>query len=372
MTFLFHNFLFLHALLQSKNNATLRLAASHCWTRWNHSLRDWRQATAGHAEATVWETGGKPLLDTLKPQSERLAASHCWTRWSHSLRDWRQATAGHAEATAWETGGKPLLDTLKPQSERLAASHCWTRWSHSLRDWRQATAGHAEATSWETGGKPLLDTLKPQSERLAASHCWTRWSHSLRDWRQATAGHAEATVWETGGKPLLDTLKPQHERLAASHCWTRWSHSLRDWRLDTLKPQSEKLKAESKSNCAAMTTTGAIAICTTLRRRIHQMWSDSREMVFVDFSGNMDRQNCRVFVVLTHSPSGPRKMACGNRKRLSAGRQCKALFSGQHAYCKCPREQSAMHLPPTKRQRVAAPHHFGHCVIQNISLDKTH
>ena len=29
-----------------------------------------------------------------------------------------------------------------------------------------------------------------------------------------------------------------------------------------------------------------------------------REMVFVDSSGNVDRQNCRQFVVLTHSPSG--------------------------------------------------------------------
>ena len=77
----------------------------------------------------------------------------------------------------------------------------------------------------------------------------------------------------------------------------------------------------------------------------------------------------------SRQPSQPtatvrRKMSCGNRKRLSAGRPCKALFSGQHTYCKHPQEQSAMHLPPTKRQQVVAPHDFGHFVIQNISLGK--
>ena len=55
----------------------------------------------------------------------------------------------------------------------------------------------------------------------------------------------------------------------------------------------------------AMTTTGGdqtvIAICTSLMRRVHQLWNYSREMVFVDSSGNMDRQNCRVFVFLKQS-----------------------------------------------------------------------
>ena len=47
-----------------------------------------------------------------------------------------------------------------------------------------------------------------------------------------------------------------------------------------------------------------IAICTPLMKRIHSMWKHSKEMVFVDSSGNMDRQNCRVFLFLTHSPAG--------------------------------------------------------------------
>ncbi|KAI0212409.1 hypothetical protein LSAT2_002677, partial [Lamellibrachia satsuma] len=58
----------------------------------------------------------------------------------------------------------------------------------------------------------------------------------------------------------------------------------------------------------AMTTTGgdqtAIAICTALMRRVHQLWNYSTEMAFVDSSGNIDRHNCQVFVVLTHSPLG--------------------------------------------------------------------
>lgn len=47
-----------------------------------------------------------------------------------------------------------------------------------------------------------------------------------------------------------------------------------------------------------------IAICTPVMRRVHGMWEYSRELLFVDSSGNMDRQNCRVFLFLTHSPAG--------------------------------------------------------------------
>lgn len=60
--------------------------------------------------------------------------------------------------------------------------------------------------------------------------------------------------------------------------------------------------------CATIETTSdgqtVITICTPLMKRVHSMWKFNREMVFVDSSGNMDRQNCRVFLLLTHSPAG--------------------------------------------------------------------
>ena len=46
-----------------------------------------------------------------------------------------------------------------------------------------------------------------------------------------------------------------------------------------------------------------VAFCTQLMRRDHQVWSYSAEMAFVDSSGCMDRSNCRMFVLLTHSPA---------------------------------------------------------------------
>ena len=47
-----------------------------------------------------------------------------------------------------------------------------------------------------------------------------------------------------------------------------------------------------------------IAICTPLMKRVHQMIKYSGELVFVDAGGNMDRQNTRVFLLLTHSAAG--------------------------------------------------------------------
>ena len=47
-----------------------------------------------------------------------------------------------------------------------------------------------------------------------------------------------------------------------------------------------------------------IALCTSMMRRVHTLVLQSGELVFVDASGNMDRDNWRVFVLLTHSFSG--------------------------------------------------------------------
>ena len=47
-----------------------------------------------------------------------------------------------------------------------------------------------------------------------------------------------------------------------------------------------------------------IALCTPLMQRVHATWQFSQELVFVDSSGNMDRQECWVFLFLMHSPCG--------------------------------------------------------------------
>ncbi|KAJ8043335.1 hypothetical protein HOLleu_10379 [Holothuria leucospilota] len=73
----------------------------------------------------------------------------------------------------------------------------------------------------------------------------------------------------------------------------------------------QKMKDFNEKNntiCVKMETTAddqtIIAVCTPLMKRVHSVWKYSKEMVFVDSSGNMDRQNCRVFLFLTHSPAG--------------------------------------------------------------------
>lgn len=47
-----------------------------------------------------------------------------------------------------------------------------------------------------------------------------------------------------------------------------------------------------------------VAICTPLMKRVHENVKSSGEIIFVDSSGNCDRHNSRIFVVLTHSSAG--------------------------------------------------------------------
>lgn len=59
--------------------------------------------------------------------------------------------------------------------------------------------------------------------------------------------------------------------------------------------------------CAKMMTSSSgaplIAICSPLMKRVHKM-KRSGELYFVDSSGNMDRENCEVFLLLTHTCAG--------------------------------------------------------------------
>ncbi|KAJ8018274.1 hypothetical protein HOLleu_43823 [Holothuria leucospilota] len=76
----------------------------------------------------------------------------------------------------------------------------------------------------------------------------------------------------------------------------------------TLKENLLRYNSGQNENCVKAETVPdgqiVIAICTPLMKRVHEKWNYSGEMMFVDSSGNMDKQNCRVFLFLTHSPAG--------------------------------------------------------------------
>ncbi|KAJ8277811.1 hypothetical protein GJAV_G00080350 [Gymnothorax javanicus] len=70
----------------------------------------------------------------------------------------------------------------------------------------------------------------------------------------------------------------------------------------------EEYNVEQGETCAKMATTEdcqlVIAICSPMMKRVHEKLRESGEMIFVDSSGNCNRQNHRVFLLLTHSPAG--------------------------------------------------------------------
>lgn len=71
--------------------------------------------------------------------------------------------------------------------------------------------------------------------------------------------------------------------------------------------QVESYNKKCKDSCALMGTSswGAplVLVCSPLMKKVQQL-KHSRELCFIDSSGNMDRENCRVFLLLTHSCSG--------------------------------------------------------------------
>ena len=64
--------------------------------------------------------------------------------------------------------------------------------------------------------------------------------------------------------------------------------------------------AENESAAVRTTSSGRrlVAVCSPLMRRVHEHVSHSGELCFIDSTGGMDRQDSRVFVLLTHSPAG--------------------------------------------------------------------
>lgn len=77
--------------------------------------------------------------------------------------------------------------------------------------------------------------------------------------------------------------------------------------LAALASQVESYNDRCKDSCAHMRTSSQgeplVVVCSPLMKRVHQI-RQSGELCFIDSSGNMDRENCRVFLLLTHSCVG--------------------------------------------------------------------
>lgn len=67
-----------------------------------------------------------------------------------------------------------------------------------------------------------------------------------------------------------------------------------------------QIKAKFKQHQGQM----IVAFLTPLMERVHHSVRHSGEMVFMDSSGTMDRFNCRVFLLLTHSCAGGLPLGC--------------------------------------------------------------
>ncbi|KAJ8272503.1 hypothetical protein GJAV_G00089910 [Gymnothorax javanicus] len=64
------------------------------------------------------------------------------------------------------------------------------------------------------------------------------------------------------------------------------------------------LSAPISSSATDLDNQLLIAICTPLMKRVHSQIQQSGEMVFVDSSGNCDRRNHCIFLLMTHSTAG--------------------------------------------------------------------
>ncbi|XP_062391790.1 uncharacterized protein LOC134079728 [Sardina pilchardus] len=80
-----------------------------------------------------------------------------------------------------------------------------------------------------------------------------------------------------------------------------------DAMLCSLQSSLDEYNAQQGETCALLKLDGnqtIIAICTPLMKRVHALVRHSAEIVFVDSSGNCDRTNSRIFLLLTHSAAG--------------------------------------------------------------------
>ena len=107
---------------------------------------------------------------------------------------------------------------------------------------------------------------------------------------QVVLSHLQAGVWSD--RPAFDELQQRVESI------NNELHSAAS-AVGGCVSTAEKFVAISSAEDAAI-----IAICTPLMKRVHRLIKHSGETVFVDASGSMDRQNLRVFMLMTHSSAG--------------------------------------------------------------------
>lgn len=80
-----------------------------------------------------------------------------------------------------------------------------------------------------------------------------------------------------------------------------------DHMIADLRARIDHINQEHGVKCAEMRVVDGqllVAICTPLMQRVHSRVQQSGEVIFVDSSGNCDRQNHRLFLMMTHSAAG--------------------------------------------------------------------
>ena len=123
----------------------------------------------------------------------------------------------------------------------------------------------------------------------------------------------ESSMPEDRWHILLDSVLYNHFWLFLTGCMPRYLRKsmgqllVKEMYVD-LDRKVHQFNDEQGQLCAKMEVTPdqqtIVAICTPLMQRVHESFKSSGEMIFVDSSGNCDRHNSRIFLVLTHSPAG--------------------------------------------------------------------
>ncbi|KAK0147521.1 hypothetical protein N1851_012993 [Merluccius polli] len=178
------------------------------------------------------------------------------------------------------------------------------------------------------------------------------------------------TLFESGHSPssALTTLKYDlQEEMAAdrsicpdlSFCFRLYCNIFKrsygelsgDAMLSSLQASLDAYNKKEGAECGKMSADSKnviIVFCTPLMRRVHSMVPESAEIVFVDSSGNCDRTNSRVFLILTHSaigglPLGVMMTSSESQSVITAGLQdcssSRAFFRRTHFFA----EGSSVH-----------------------------
>ncbi|XP_025105409.1 uncharacterized protein LOC112570910 [Pomacea canaliculata] len=125
--------------------------------------------------------------------------------------------------------------------------------------------------------------------------------------------HGENYVYEAADRAVCPDLGFCH-RLYKQVFDEKYSPTSSELLIDSLKTACRTFNAEQNGEFCKVKETAsgkiAIAVCTPLMMRVHRLHRASGELVFMDASGGMDRYDCRVFLLLTHSVAGGLPLGC--------------------------------------------------------------